>query len=467
MAYQNPAITSAKLAAFEAVFQRPTIDAMYAMTWQDFELFVGHVFASAGYAVEHVAQIQFPEGPGVDFNLYGDHVGGTLVARVEVRRYAQHNKLGVSHITDFVGRLHIGGDVPGFLVTTSGFNINAQAVAGMVPDLAYLIDGDHLVRYIQYVGGSRYVDASGVLRTPTQVAPLCTLEADDIPRWNSERTRIISIANNKGGIGKTTATLNLGFALAQQGQRVLMVDMDGQASLTAALPPPPVVPRETAGTPLPQHTHTLAEYFSGRSTGVAGLIEATRFDNLSVLAAHSDMHRMDSGGGAHPEQELAFVRALHDPAVSVPQVGGPFDWILIDTPPAQSFYTRAAIAASHFVLIPIEVESFAVRGIRRVLDTIIAMRNLSGSGGKILGCVITQWRPIPRAQQDKWLNLQAYLKAENIHLFTQAIPFDAKIDGAHLATIRGKTQNIFGIGRQLPESALAYLELVKRIKERI
>jgi cellulose biosynthesis protein BcsQ len=237
--------------------------------------------------------------------------------------------------------------------------------------------------------------------------------------------------------------------------------------LTVALPPPPIVPKEPLGAPLPQHIHTLAEYFSGRSAGVAGLIEDTRFDNVSVLAAHSDMHRMDIGGGAHPEQELAFVRALHDAAVAVPHVGGPFDWILIDTPPAQSFYTRAAIAASHFVLIPIEVESFAVQGIRRVLDTIKAMRNLSGSGGKIVGCIITLGRTIPKAQQDKLVTLQAFLKAEQIHLFAPEIPFDARIDNAHLATIRGKKQNLFGIARQLPESAKAYLELVKRIKERI
>src|SRR6476661_3220663 len=100
-------MTSEKVAAFEKVFQHPTIDAMHAMSWQDFELFVGHVFASAGYAAEHVAQIQFPEGPGVDFNLYSDQVGGTLVARVEVRRYAPHNKLLVGHVSDFIGRPHI------------------------------------------------------------------------------------------------------------------------------------------------------------------------------------------------------------------------------------------------------------------------------------------------------------------------------------------------------------------------
>jgi chromosome partitioning protein len=179
---------------------------------------------------------------------------------------------------------------------------------------------------------------------------------------------------------------------------------------------------------------------------------------------------MDSGGGARPEDELRFMRALHDPGVMVPSEApesGAFDWILIDTPPAQTFYTRAAIAASHHVLIPIEAEAFAAKGIERVLQTIRAMQALVGEGANLLGAVVTCWRSIPSAQNDKWTQLQAYLLAEGVYLFNHAIPYDDSIDQAHLSTIRGSQRSIFGFGGQPKKSAVAYVNLLRKVKERI
>ncbi len=85
-----------------------------------------------------------------------------------------------------------------------------------------------------------FTDKTGTRRTSTLVTPTYISDADTIPRRDKITSRVLTIANNRGGIGKTTAALNLGFALAQQGNRVLMVDMDGQASLTLALPPPAI-----------------------------------------------------------------------------------------------------------------------------------------------------------------------------------------------------------------------------------
>jgi len=80
-------VDTTKLKVFEEISRFPSLSKMLALSPQDFEHFVGYIFTSAGYTVEHVGSQYFPEGPGVDFNLYADDAKSTLVARVEVRRY--------------------------------------------------------------------------------------------------------------------------------------------------------------------------------------------------------------------------------------------------------------------------------------------------------------------------------------------------------------------------------------------
>ena len=156
-------------------------------------------------------------------------------------------------------------------------------------------------------------------------------------RRNTSLTTVLAIGNNRGGVAKTTTAFNLALALAEQGKRVLLVDMDPQASLTAGLPKPDDAP----------DTPTLLNYFvgiGGQTLPLSKVVRRTKFSNLSLLPAHTDMRMADIGGGAHPNQEVAFVAALHDPSLVSPD-SEKFDWILLDTPPGQSFYTRSALAA--------------------------------------------------------------------------------------------------------------------------
>lgn len=462
-----------KAQQFEHLFLSPSIDKMHQLSPDDFELFVGHIFTCAGYDVDHMAQIKYPEGPGVDLDLYAQSEqrrSRHLVARVEVRRYAPERWITLQQTREFVGTLQIaGGGIPGYLVTTSDFAANAYQAEKDLNGKVRLINGDRLLRYIAYIGGSFYADEQGVRRTPWPVSPDWLFTADEMVRQQNRKSTILTIANNRGGIGKTTTTLNLGFALAQTGKRVLLVDMDGQSSLTLAVPPPPDAP-EAKGAPPAEHKRFISEYFSGHTADLAQLVQPTRFDNISLLPANGDLHRMDSGGSAHPNKELAFVEALHNldvGGVTDSESDQGFDWIIIDTPPAQSFYTRAALAASDYVLIPINVEAFAARGIARLLDTAHAMRGLMGAGVNVLGVTITRWKPIPAAQKDKWTALQADLKAEDLPLLGRAIPQDDKIDMAHLSTLRGGAKNIFKIGNKLTPAAEAYIELLVKVKESI
>src|SRR5689334_13464223 len=125
---------------FEALFKSPRLDAMLAMTPDEFEQFVKHVFEHAGYLVEVVARKRFPYGPGVDLNLHTNPNMKKPVARVEVRRYAPQNPLTYDDVATFVGTLTLAGNIPGYLVTTSSFNKNARKAAELPNSNCHLID---------------------------------------------------------------------------------------------------------------------------------------------------------------------------------------------------------------------------------------------------------------------------------------------------------------------------------------
>lgn len=413
-----------QVARYEALFADPSPEAMHALEPHTFEWFVAYVFFCAGYQVEYVAEQRFPNGPGVDLNLYGGEPGQPLLARVEARRYkpSPDRLIEFHDVTDFLGILKLAGGEPGYLITTSDFNPNARAAARHenAEGNLRLVNGVDLVRFVTYIRGSRIRDAQGNARTPRPTAPDWLIGPHDpSPRSNAFA---LTVTNNKGGVAKTTTTLNLGLALAQQGKRVLLVDLDGQGSLTADLPLPALAEagRRRAQAPLPQRDEALNSYFSGE-VALASLVQPTRFERVWLLPSHPELHRMDTGGVARPDAELAFMRALHSPELVAPKIEAsvevqsmPFDWILIDTPSAQSFYTRIALAACDAAIIPINVEAFALNGISGAFETAKAMRALvtRGDGAvRMLGCVITRWKSTVNTRRE-----EAILRAGLPHL---------------------------------------------------
>src|SRR5262249_52944051 len=154
------------------------------------------------------------------------------------------------------------------------------------------------------------------------------------------RTKVLAIANNKGGVGKTTTALNIGFNLAKRDKSVLLVDLDAQGNLTYSLP------YKANNSP-----HHLADYFLHRG-GTGGsslpqLVRPTEFQNICVIPSHPDLSLAESDLDDWTRIEHQFAEDLHDDAVIAPhEVGGSeFDWIILDTPPAMGIATRAALAA--------------------------------------------------------------------------------------------------------------------------
>lgn len=466
------AVDATKIAEFEAIFREPTIDRMLALSPTDFEYFVGYVFTCAGYVVEYVASHHFPHGPGFDLNLYVGRRTGRPVARVEVRRYHRGNLLDLGAVMEFVGKLQVGGGIPGFIVTTSDFNGPARAAVADGRARTFLVNGRRLLRYITYIGGSRVTGAT----SDYAGTPMTTFEPIDPSMLGAgeeistqialqpARARALAVANNKGGVAKTTTVLNLGFALAEQHhQRVLLVDLDGQASLTRSLPRPLPQGSSTEAAALPDVWH-VAHYFRGQAQ-LADLVRPTRFPTLSLIPAHAELTRLDVGGAARPRAELQFIRDLHQLAMG-PDGQTAYDWILLDTPPAQSFFTRLALGAADSILLPAFAETYAVQGLTQVLTTTRTMHVLTGEledwRKRIVGCLVTRWKSSKTADISR-ATLQTHLGAEGLQTFGFAVPLDEKIEQAHLGTSTGTVKHIFKLARNPGPAAQAYDRLAKEL----
>lgn len=449
----NPATT----AQLKELFENPSLDGMLALQWPDFEDFVQYVFENAGYAVEKVSPR--PKNH-VDLVLRDGGIEGRILARVEVRRYRTATIIK-GRVLQFYGAIMAKGSKPGFIVTTSDFTRPAYQAASETHGKVGLINGEHLLRYIRFVSGTRLTgdEADGATIRQPLLSPNSLLEADAITRRNALTSTVITVANNKGGVAKTTTTLNLAFALAQERvnkkgekcrDRVLVVDMDGQASITAALSDTDEVPSET-----------LLDFFTHQRS-LNGLVQETRFDRVWLLPSNGErLFRLDIGSEQRQATELAFVRAIHDSTLTTPD-GQPFDWILFDTPASQNFLTRIALASSHYVLLPATAETQAVLGANRAIDTIKTMQALMGNGVQLAGGVVTRWRkngPADKAISD----LADKLRGNGALLFQSRIPEDAAIERTHQKTFAHKIADVFHMGRNLGPAATAYEALMKEV----
>jgi len=195
--------------------------------------------------------------------------------------------------------------------------------------------------------------------------------------------RIITVANQKGGVGKTTSTMNLGVALARMGKRVLLIDSDPQANLTSYLG---IRPGEEPA----QETRTLDEmYLSKRSPATPE--EALRCvvstaSGVDLIPCDRALSGVEYYLFSRPEKELVLAKFL---AHLRPR----YDVILIDTPPSMNLLTLNALCASQGVLIPVQPEFFSLEGILKIRQTITEVKAGWNPDLEIVGVLPTQVAP--------------------------------------------------------------------------
>jgi chromosome partitioning protein len=185
--------------------------------------------------------------------------------------------------------------------------------------------------------------------------------------------RILSLANQKGGVGKTTTTINLGAAMAELGQRVLLVDFDPQGALSVGLGINPM-----------SIDLTVYNLLLDRDVDGDQAILKTQIPDLEILPSNIDLSAAEIVLVSEVAREQALKRALN-------LVRNRYDYILIDCPPSLGLLTVNALTASDGVIIPLECEYFALRGMALLLDTVEKVRDRLNPDLRLEGIIPTMY----------------------------------------------------------------------------
>jgi chromosome partitioning protein len=196
---------------------------------------------------------------------------------------------------------------------------------------------------------------------------------------NAMLARTLVIANQKGGVGKTTTAINLGTALAAIGEKVLIIDLDPQGNASTGL-----------GIDRKQRDASSYDVLIGLKT-LADTIQPTSVPRLSIVPSTLDLLGVEMELAALPDRARRLKNSLDDLKRSRTDVR--FDHILIDCPPSLNLLTINAMAASDAVLVPLQCEFFALEGLSQLLKTVEQVRSTVNPRLGIQGVVMTMFDP--------------------------------------------------------------------------
>lgn len=251
-------------------------------------------------------------------------------------------------------------------------------------------------------------------------------------------TKIIAIVNQKGGVGKTTTSINVAAQLAEAKSKVLLIDLDPQGNATSGL-----------GIPKDQAARTTYDVLRGDST-IAQTITETNVAQLRVLPANANLAGSEVELVNTPQREFALKRAL--------ETVKDYDYIIIDCPPSLGLLTINGLTAANYVLIPVQAEYYALEGLSQLLSTIQAVKQATNPSLGLLGIVLTMF--------DKRNSLSEQVEKEVRNYFGETLLSTIIPRNVRLAEAPSYGKTIFQHDRW-SKGAKAYKALARELRTRL
>ena len=230
----------------------------------------------------------------------------------------------------------------------------------------------------------------------------------------TDQLRILAVANQKGGVGKTTTAINLGTALSAIGEKVMVVDIDPQGNASTGLG---VLPSSRSFTSY----SVLAGHVSVLQAAVP-----TQVPNLHVVPGNNDLVGFDTeymtDGNRNFRLRDAFTAMVGEQAARPTEA--PFTYVLIDCPPSLNLLTLNALLAAHAVIVPVQCEFFALEGISQLNETIQQIRGSLNPDLEIQGVVLTMYDARAGLSEDVAGEVRAYFGDK---VYKTAIPRNVKV----------------------------------------